>query len=215
MEASIIDRLSHSRQRIDQGPNKEIARQLATTGDMAAVKELIALLLHPDKRVVYDVLLVLAHLAELDPLMVSVHLSSFFPMTSSTINSHIWASMIVISRITRGNESVVFEHLSEILNGMSRSTVVARDHGVRILVQLYQHPEYCEDVFTLYLEQLYMAPDNQLGQYALRIYPYIKPIHRPDVIRVLEERESELVNETHRRRITKILKRYYNQKRDE
>jgi hypothetical protein len=212
VEKWIIERLSSSQARIDQGPNKALAGQIADEKDRAKVECLVRLLDHSDRHVVHDVILVLAQLAELDSSLVEDYLPAFIPILSSSVNSHIWGCMILISRVTRGNEAFVFNHLAEILEGMAKSTVVARDHGMRIMVELYRHPQFREDVFVLYREQLQIAPDNQLGQYAMRILEYLESSHRPEIIRVLEERQQDLTHDSHRRRIAKILQQYYKQK---
>ena len=205
---SIIDQLSLSQHRIDQGPNQLLARRMTADGGREGIQNLIELLRHPDNKVVYDVLLVLAHMAQLSPEMPGVYLNDFFPLLKSKVNNHVWACMILIARLTPGNEKLVFSRLAEILDGMKRSTVVARDHGVRILVTLYKDMRYREDAFALFLEQLLTAPDNQLGQYAMRMYDVIHPKDKQAVTRILEMRLSELLKEAHRRRVSRIIRQY-------
>ena len=204
----LLSQLASSEGRIDQEMNKLLAQKLSDFEDPEPVAALVLLLQTATRHQIYDILLVLGYVAEETPRLIQPHLQELMTYLDSKVNNQIWTTMILLARAVEGNEMYFFEELPKILDAMHRSSVVAKDHGMRLIVQLYQDKRIQEDVYFLFLEELRCAPDNQLGQYALRIFPFVLHEHKLEIITVLEERYAELPSEVLQRRISKILKKY-------
>lgn len=204
----LLSHLASSQGRIDQEMNRLLAQQLSDLQDDQAMESMVGLLSTATRHQIYDILLVLGYVAEISPKLVQPHLETLMTYLDSAVNNQVWTTMIALARMVEGNEEYLFEQLPKILDAMHRSSVVAKDHGMRLIVQLYNHKELQDDVYFLFLEELRGAPDNQLGQYALRIFPYVAQPHKSAIITILEERYGELPSEVLQRRIARILKKY-------
>jgi len=207
---SLRNRLSYAVGRKDQEPNKLLAEEIVQANDEQKVRELIAIFdskLHVG--IQKDCSLTLAWIAERKPQMVSPYVDYFLEKLQDPINRVIWGSMMSLTAIAAFEQDKLYQNLPRIMDAMDAGTVVTRDHGYRILVTLYQNKKFQEDVFLLILEQLSKAPSNQLGQYVERIMEVLDAKHKNDLIAILEERFSDIVNDHHIKRLEKNLKKLY------
>lgn len=202
----IKDHLPKSLGRKDQKPNKDLARKIFEGSE--SLNELIAFInSKPHKDFEKDAVLTLAYLAEQSPSSVAPHWSILVNNLDADVNRVIWGSMIALSHIAHLIQEPLFAELPKILDAMNKGTPVTRDHGFRILMALYANDELKEDIYFIVLEQLQLAPKNQLGQYADRFTTVVVDEHKAGFITALEILVSELDNEYHLRRINKCLKK--------
>lgn len=209
---SIQNHLAYSLNRKDQKPNKELASHIATEDDESTVEALVAFInSNPIKRARMDAILTLAYIAEENPNLMVSCLGFFVDKLGDPVNRVAWGSMIALSHLATLRKQEIFDSLPNIIDAMDRGSVVARDHGFKIMVTLYADDRFREDVFLLILEQLAKAPSNQLGQYAERLMSVLERKHVNRLIEVLEERKEDVVNESHIKRLHKNLKKLYEQ----
>jgi hypothetical protein len=206
----LLSRFSSSNDRRDQGPNRLLAREIAKSSDRETIADLIRLLKagQPGK-LENDILLCLATLSESTPEFLASYAETFIQFLSSKNNRSIMGAMITLAHIAPFAIEIVKKHLVTILKAMDEGSVVTRDHGFVILLHLYLDPKQREDVRSLIIEQLHIAPDNQLGQYAEK---YLKLVNSDDLDElklVLESRQPYLEKTAHQNRIAKILKKIY------
>ena len=147
----------------------------------------------------------MAWVAETSPQMIVPYTDLLIENFNSSINRVVWGSMIALAEIRDQMPEKLFEALPKILDAMDAGTVVTRDYGFRILISLYSVPSYQEDLLYVILEQIRMAPDNQLGQYAEKFMVVLNPKHKDLLCDVLAERLSELSNSHHINRLNKNL----------
>lgn len=202
----IQDHLSSSIDRRDQEPNKQLAVRIAT-GEYQ-VKELIDFLkTQPKRQFQQDAILTLAYTAEKNATLVAPYGEFLSRQLDSKFNRVVWGSMIALSHLTKVIPELLFHSLSVILQTMETSTVVARDHGFKILIGLYTLDEYQDQVTPLIAEQIQIAPDNQFGQYTERWMEVIIPKHRNQLIAIMEQKRQELTNAIHLKRLDKNLRK--------
>lgn len=207
---SLLQHLSYSKQRKDQGPNKELASKIVSEEDYKAVEELVLLLQsQPHKEHQKDLALTLAWISESNPDLTRPYLEYFVSLLHHPINRVIWASMMSLSALAPGSKEPLFFHLPVIIDAMNTGSVVTRDHGFRIMVVLYATEEFAEDLIGLIYEQLLTAPSNQLGQYTERVVAVLRPAHKEGLIHVLEQRREEVDNPHHLNRLNKNLKKLW------
>ncbi len=202
----IQDFLSSAQGNRDQGPNHELADRIVA-GEFA-VEELVEFFrTKPHRDLQKDAVLTLAYVAEQAPELITPYTDLLVDNLGSKINRVVWGSLIALAHITPKIPDEVFQHLPKVIDAMHASTVVARDYGFRILAIIYTSDQHREDVFPLVLEEVHLAPANQLGQYAERIMEVLEAEHRDTLRKVLEERREELSNPHHLKRLEKNLKR--------
>ncbi|MEQ9403227.1 MAG: hypothetical protein RIM99_06580 [Cyclobacteriaceae bacterium] len=206
----VSKRLSFSLDHRDQGPNKKLAKDIVDSQDKELLEELIQLLeSRPAAGLQKDCAVTLAYVAEQSPRMLTPYTTQMINNMDASVNRVIWGSMMVLAHIAPLVSQELYSELPKIMDAMDKGTVVTRDYGFRILVELYQVDEIKEDMLYIILEQLAKSPGNQLGQYAERFMPVVTVDHKPTFIKTLEERRGDLTNEHHLKRLTKNLKKLY------
>lgn len=206
----IQDYFSNSFGQRTQESNRSLANEIAAKEDYSKLDELIRFFISgANKDQQNDCALTLAWLAGIKPEMMASQFDLLLAGLSHPVNRVVFGSMIGLSGIAHLVQDKMYKVLPTILDAMDVGTVVTRDHGYRILVDLYQNEKYREDTFLLILEQLMKAPSNQLGQYAEKLMVVLKSNHVEDVIKVLEERRDDITNPHHISRLNKNLKKLY------
>lgn len=206
----ISDKLAYGMGHRDQGPNKILAQEIADSEDRSALEELKTLVLsQAHKRFRMDATLTVAYLGELKPSMLTDSADFLLGILDDPIDRVGWGSMIALSHITSSVPDKMYAELPTILDAMDAGGIVGRDHGYRILIDLYTVKKYRSDIFYIVLEQIQKSPSNQLGQYTERLIAVIKKENKKELISALEERRAELTNEHHIKRLTKNLKKLY------
>lgn len=205
---SVIGRLSSSLGRRDQAPNKQVASEIVSTHDTASVAELVHILQEPlSEPILFDALKVLAEVGEKKPELAAPSFHMVLPHLQHLSQKIKWMAMSALSNVAGLYPKEAFHQLAGILKIMDGDSVIARDKGMKILVDLYSN--YPEELAALILEQILQAPHNQLGQYAERWMTCIQTQHVPALIQGLESKEPELSHESHRKRLAKNLKKLY------
>jgi len=206
---NIVARLSSQLNRRDQKPNIELGKEIAQERDSQAIAEIRSLLKDQNTptEILADLIKTLESVGESSPDLIA----NLYPELRNFLNhpeNHIvWRTMCVIALIGPFNRKKIFQDLGNILEAMDKGSVVTRDHGITLLVDLYTLPEYKEDIVPLLEEQLFKAPDNQLGQYTEKWMKFIATSEVEKLLKILKGRFPDLTNESHRKRVEKnILK---------
>ncbi len=205
---AIQDDFAFSLNKKDQGPNKALAERIVNNGGSEQLQELVDFFkTEPHKDLQKDAVLTMMYVAERSPEMLVPFVDLLLENFGSSINRVVWGSMIALGHLAHLVPDMMFTALPLIIEAMHKSTIVARDHGYRIMTKLYQTSTYKEDMFFVLLEQIRLAPPNQLGQYAERLMEVLDISHKNKLIDALEERYIDLSNDHHKRRLRKNLKK--------
>jgi hypothetical protein len=202
----ISDRLAYSLNRRDQVPNKMLAQDIADTEDVSKLQELIEFLnSKPHRRLQMDAMLTIAYVGEQAPEMILPHIDFLVEKLKDSIDRVSWGSMIALSNVSSMALSKMYENLPKILDAMDDGSIVGRDHGYRILINLYGVEKYSNDLFVILLEQLKKAPPNQLGQYVERLIEVVLPRHLAQLALIVEEQRKDLTDKHHLKRLVRNL----------
>ena len=203
----ITERLSSQQNRRDQKPNIELGKEIARTRDKKAIKEIQELLNNDNTpiEILADLIKTLESVGESTPELISHLYPDLSKFLLHSENYMVWRSMCVLALIGPYNRKLVFQDLSKILDIMDKGSVITRDHGINLLVDLYSQQEYQKDIAPLLEEQLIKAPDNQLGQYAEKWMKVVATSDVDKLLNILNGKFPELSNESHKKRIDKII----------
>ncbi|WP_420577000.1 hypothetical protein [Ekhidna sp.] len=208
----IQEKLAYALDRKDQEPNRLVARQIVESEGQRGIEDLIEFIeSKPKKRAQMDAMLALAYVGEMSPQVLAPYVHFLISKLNDPINRVIWGSMIGLAHIAHLVQPKLFSGLPKVIDAMDAGTVVTRDYGFRIMVDLYKDRQFQEDMFLLIQEQLMKAPSNQLGQYAERIIEVLNKNHLNPLIETLESRREDVTNEHHIKRLNKNLKKLYKQ----
>ncbi len=206
---NVIDRLSCQQDRRDQKPNIELGKDIAKQRDLAAINEIRSLLNdeHTSIEILADLVKTLESVGESAPELIADLYPEMRKFLDHRKNHLVWRAMCVLSLIGPLNRKKVFQDLGIILKTMDKGSVITRDHGMNLLIDLYTEEAYKNDITPLIEEQLLKAPDNQLGQYTEKWMRVIATSETENLLGILNGRLPELTHESHKKRIEKNIRK--------
>ncbi len=204
---SVLEKLATSLSRRDEAPNQELAREIAATGNTAAVTELVQLLKGKDKNLQNDAIKTLYETSFINPELIAEHWPVFIEMLKGKNNRLIWGSMIALSEITNVKPDDIFVNLPVILQAADAGSVITRDGAVAILTKLAGNEQYSKTAFPLLMEQMQQCPPNQFPMYAENAMTVISVKNKPGFVGLLKERLPDLPKESQKKRVEKVLKK--------
>ncbi|MEQ8338322.1 MAG: hypothetical protein RIA62_13290 [Cyclobacteriaceae bacterium] len=210
---NIIERLASHQNRRDQKPNIELGREIARSGDTKAINEIRSLLTNKNTsiEILADLIKTLESVGEVAPDLIADLYPQVITFIDHKNNQIVWRTMCVLALIGPFNRKLVFKDLSRILEIMDQGSVITRDHGINLLIDLYSQKEYHKDITPLLEEQLLKAPDNQLGQYTEKWMKVIATSDIEKLLKILNGRLPELTSEYHKKRIDKNIRKLVKQ----
>jgi hypothetical protein len=203
----IIDQLASASGRRDDGPNRELAEDLARRKDRAGVKELIGLLDHKKRAVRVDAARAVASLAECGPKLVAPYWETLAALLESREQVMAWPAMIALGGLVEVREKELFGILPRLVKGARRGSVIARDHALKIFVRLATKPAYAAKVLPVLLDELRTCPDLQFPAYVEKTLPVVPPERRGAFVGAIAARLGELPRPTQITRVEKALRR--------
>jgi hypothetical protein len=203
---TVIQQLASSQGIRSSDPNKELAKELAGTGDSKAIKELVDNLKNKDKNIQSDCIKVLYELGEIRPQLISGYAKEFIALLDNKNNRLQWGAMTALDMITQGNPKLIYNALGKIIDIADKGSVITTDHCVGILLKLCAEKEYADDAFTLFLDQLRNCPTNQLPAYAEKAVPLINSENKGKFLKILNDRIRDVEKDSKRKRVDKVIK---------
>jgi hypothetical protein len=204
---TVLNKLASSLGRKDEEPNNDLAREIAASGDKAAVKELIDALQQKKRDIQSDAIKTLYELGDIKPALLADYIDEFAALLTSKNNRLQWGGMAALSAVTLENPKALYTLLPQILDAAEKGSVITRDETVKILSKLGTVKEYNQDVFDLLNEQLLKAPVNQFAMYAEYTFPIVSKKNKEAFIDTLKARLGGIDQESKQKRINKILKK--------
>lgn len=190
---SAVDRLACKIGMSSEIPNQELARELATTADAAAVAEIAAGLHSGDKSVQSDCIKVLYELGFLRPELISGYAGDFLRLLSGRNNRLIWGAMIALATVAHLNAGVILNKIGVVYDAMNAGSVITVDNGVKTLAAVAsacqeKSAPICEYLF----EHLKVCRAKEVPQHAESTLPAIHSGNREAFASILKEREPDM-----------------------
>ncbi len=204
---SVIDQLASSLNFRGSEPNKKLAKEIAANKDKLAVKELVSNLNNKDKLIQSDCIKVLYELGEQDPELIAPYVKAFIELLNSKNNRMQWGAMTALDMIALEHPQLIFDSLGKIIDIADKGSVITTDHCVSILLKLCTIPQYKDDVFPLFIEQIQECPTNQLPMYAENALPVIDSDNKDAFLKVLRLRVGEVEKDAKRKRLDNVVKK--------
>ena len=203
---TILKLLSSSQGQKGNEANIELAKQLAVTGNINAVKELVENLNNKDKNIRNDCLKTLYEIGYLNPEMIGDYYGEFLKLLTSKNNRFVWGAMIALATITDLKHKEIFNTLDLIMNIINKGSVITIDNGIEILAKLNKYEQYLNITEPLLIEQLWKCPIKQLPQYIEKSQVSINTKNKEIYLTIIEKRKSEIENTSQLKRLEKLLK---------
>lgn len=204
---TIIDKLATSLNRKDEAPNQDLAKSIAEQNDKGAVKELVDHLSNNDKNIQSDCIKVLYEIGDLKPALLVEYSKEFVTLLDHGNNRLVWGAMTALDAITLENPEIIYSALEKLVEASNKGSVIAKDHGVNMLIKLCSVKEYAAHAFTLLIEQLKSCPTNQLPMYAENAISVINDTNKELFLNTLSSRLDDIEKDTKRKRVEKLIKK--------
>ncbi len=201
----IFNQLASNQGRRDEKPNQELAKAICKSEDAEAIRFLISFLSEKSKAVQNDSIKVLYEIGAEKPGLIANYLEEFVELLKHKNNRLQWGGMAAIDSLVTFKANEVYSYIPQILEAAEKGSVITRDGAVNILIKLSEFTDFKKNTLPLLLEQLLSCPTNQLPMYAERSIGVFNGSSKPAFLDVLSSRLPELVKESKRKRIEKVI----------
>lgn len=130
---SVLQQIAYFKNRRDEVPNQELARQLAAAKGRKGIREIAENLWHENPQVQSDCLKVLYEIGFIQPELIANCTGDFLKMLQSKNNRLVWGSMIALSTVAEINADEIFARVKEIKHAMVNGSVITLDNGIKTL----------------------------------------------------------------------------------
>lgn len=202
---SVLDHLASAQGRRDEIPNVELAQRLVAQGDREGIAELVGALQHSKKPVRHDALKALYEVAALKPEWISDYVKEFVALLDHKDSRMAWGSMTALGKIAPLQAKELSKHFPLICRAMERGSVIACDHGVKVLAMVASRSGASGNkIFAYLLKHLQTCRSKEVPQHGESTFIAVRPKNAADFKAVLVAREKEFTK-PQARRIQKLL----------
>ncbi len=190
---SVLGKIAFYRNRRDEVPNQELARELAETENMEGIKEIAQNLWHKNKSVQSDCLKVLYEIGYLKPDLISDYVDEFLKLLKSKNNRMVWGAMIGLATIAEKKTEEIWLHINDVVNAVEHGSLITVVWGIKTLARVAStDKKYNEFIFPILIEKLKKSIPRDLPLHAESICPAVNSENKKKFIAVLDSRKSEL-----------------------
>ena len=205
-KSSIAGRLAGAMDRRDEGPNEELAAELAASGDKEGIAELVALVRTGKERQRNDAIKVLYEIGARRPELIGSYCTVFLEALGSKANRQVWGAMTALDTVAEIRADEIAAELPRVIEAADRGSVIAKDRCTSLLVKLARSG-YAEKAVPILVERLKDAAPNQFPTYAEETASVVTPEAKPGLITAIRARLDTITQRAKRERIEKLLRK--------
>jgi hypothetical protein len=190
---SVLNKIAYYQDQRSDVPNQELARELVAAKDRAGVREIAENLWNKEKSIQSDCLKVLYEIGYLDPTLIAEYVGDFLKLLKSRNNRLVWGGMIALSTVAGLKADKIFPHYDEIVDVMSKGSVITMDNGVKALALVAsKNAAYNQKIFPFLLDHLSTCRPKEVLQHAEKTLPAVNAGNQAEFVQVLEKRMEEM-----------------------
>lgn len=202
---SVLHHLASAQGRRDETPNVELAQRLVAQGDREGIAELIGALQHEEKPVRHDALKALYEVSALKPELIADYVMDFLAILEHKDSRMAWGSMTALGKIAPLQAKELSKHIPLICRAMERGSVIACDHGVKVLATVASRSGASgAKIFDYLLNHLRTCRSKEVPQHGESAFIAVRKKNAAEFKLVLVSRESEFTK-PQARRIHKLI----------
>lgn len=202
----VFSKLACASLRRDEILNIQLANELAKSKKQKEIQILMNACFSERKEIQHDAIKVLYEIGALNPQLIQPYTSLFVDLLKKGSSRMYWGAMIALQFISLIAPKEIYQYLPAILDAMNKGSVIAKDHGMKILVALAKMPGFTKKVMPLILEQLLVAPMNQFPTYVEISSECVNKEFKIPFLQLIGNRLDEDMNDTKRKRLQKVIK---------
>ena len=190
---TVLNRIASLQNRRDDGPNQELARELASRKDRAGIREIVENLRNKDPKIQSDCIKVLYEIGYLDPALIADYLGDFLTLLASRQNRLVWGGMIALSTLAELKADEIFRSYAQVTRAMQAGSVITMDNGIKTLATVASRdPAYSRRIFPDLLNHLATCRPKDVPPHAEKILVAVNADNRGEFVVVLEKRMDDL-----------------------
>jgi hypothetical protein len=190
---SVLKKIAYYRNRRDEVPNKELARELAETKNLAGIDEIAKNLWNKNKSVSSDCLKVLYEIGYINPDLISEYVDEFLKLLKSKTNRMVWGAMIALATIAERKSAEIWANINAVINAVENGTLITVVWGIKTLAKVAStNKKYNECIFPFLIDNLKKSISRDLLLHTESILLAVNSENKQEVLAVLDSRKSEL-----------------------
>ena len=190
---SVLEKIAYYQNRRDEVPNKELAKELAETKNLAGIDEIAKNLHHKNKSVSSDCLKVLYEIGYINPDLISEYVDEFLKLLKSKINRMVWGAMIALATIAERKSAEIWANINVVISAVENGTLITVVWGIKTLARVASTDmKYNERIFPFLIGHLKKSIPRDLLLHAESVLPAVNSENKKEVLAVLDSRKSEL-----------------------
>ena len=203
---SVLNKLASAQNRNDEVPNQILAKELADSGDKAAVKELVDNLSNRDKNIQSDCIKVLYEIGALKPELIAAYVDNFIALLRGRNNRLVWGAMTALGAIATLKAADIWRQIDIVMRSTELGSAITQDWGIRVLAAVSAaDPAHEKKILPLLKTFLQNCRPKDLPRHAESVLPAINTTNRQEIATVLEARVASL-RPPQAKRLEKVLR---------
>ncbi len=193
VKLSVLKKIAYYRNRRDEVPNQELARELAETENREGIREIAENLWNKNKSVQSDCLKVLYEIGYINPDLISGYVDDFLKLLKSKTNRMVWGTMIGLATIAEKKPGEIWANINDVVYAVEHGTLITVVWGMKTLARVAStDKKYSERIFPFLIEHLKNCIPRDLLLHAESILPAVDSENKKEFLAVLDSRKSEL-----------------------
>jgi len=204
---SVLDQIAFCQNRRDEVPNQELARKLASSEDLAGIREMAENLYNKNQNIRSDCLKVLYEIGYLKPELIAGYVDDFLNLLKDKNNRMVWGGMIALSTIARIQVERIWEQVEDIKFTIQHGSLITIVAGIKTLSRAASvNQAYSQEIFPFLLEVLSNSIPRDVITHAEEISEMVDESNKTEFINLLESRSPEMTA-AQLARLRKIVKK--------
>ncbi len=202
----VLEKIAFFRNRRDEVPNQELAKELALTKDNVGIQEIAINLTNKDRNISSDCLKVMYEIGYIDPKLIAPYVENFLTLLNHKDNRKVWGAMIALATIAEIKHAEIAPHIPEVIGIMQKGTLITTVWGVKLLARVARdHPELEGIVKAEFIDVLATCLPRDVPSHLESMLPALNAKNKGAFIEITEKRKPEMTA-AHLTRLKKILK---------
>jgi hypothetical protein len=189
----VLNRIAYFRNRRDEVPNQELARELVETRDTEGIREIAENLGHVNQNVQSDCLKVLYEIGYLAPDLIAGYVDRFLALLRHKNNRMVWGGMIALATIAELRPKEIWNDVDTVIEVVDRGTLITVVWGVKTLARVAAADDaYRQRLFPTLMKCLRECLPRDVPMHAESILRAVDASNKAEFLSVIESRKAEM-----------------------
>ena len=190
---AVLHQIAYFRNRRDEAPNQELARELAEARDTEGIREIAENLGHKNASVQSDCLKVLYEIGYLAPDLIACYVDRFLALLKHKNNRMVWGGMIALATIAELRPEEIWNDVDTVIEVVDRGTLITVVWGVKTLARVAAADDaYRQRLFPILMKRLRECLPRDVPMHAESILRAVDASNKDEYLAVLESRRAEM-----------------------